>query len=282
MKLLDPKADLTFKRVFADHPHLLIDLLNSILPIDFPIKEIEYLPTELLTNDPQNKLSIVDVKCIDQSGRKFIVEMQVAFVSDLFKRLIYNASKVISKDLTRAQKFDHLKPVYMLCFLDSIMDKQTDVWFHHYAISHKSLPNRTMSGVDWFFIELPKWKKSINFNYKHKRDLWLTFLSDPDKLKKMYSTKEIEKFEELSEALDLINASKYTEAQIRGIEHYLDTMRYNNTLLEGTRKDTLNEVLAIMSDIKNGVPVDEIALKYEVDVSYVVQLKEKIGVAEKG
>ena len=37
----------------------------------------------------------------------------------------------------------------------------------------------------------------------------------------MYSTKEIEKFEELSEALDLINASKYTEAQIRGIEHYL-------------------------------------------------------------
>jgi hypothetical protein len=139
-----------------------------------------------------------------------------------------------------------------------------------------------MSGVDWFFIELPKWKKSINFNYKHKRDLWLTFLSDPDKLKKMYSTKEIEKFEELSEALDLINASKYTEAQIRGIEHYLDTMRYNNTLLEGTRKDTLNEVLAIMSEIKNGVPVDEIALKYEVDVSYVLQLKEEIGVAGKG
>lgn len=40
----------------------------------------------------------------------------------------------------------------------------------------------------------------------------------------MYSTKEIEKFEELSEALDLINASKYTEAQIRGIEHYLDSI----------------------------------------------------------
>lgn len=56
-------------------------------------------------------------------------------------------------------------------------------------------------------------------------------------LSKMYSTKEIEKFEELSEALSLINASKYTEAQIRGIEHYLDSMRYNNSLLEGTRRD---------------------------------------------
>lgn len=282
MKLLDPKADLTFKRVFADHPHLLIDLLNSVLPIDYPIKEIEYLPTELLTSDPFDKLSIVDVKCIDQSGRKFIVEMQVAFISDLFKRMIYNASKVISKDLTRAQKFNQLKPVYILCFLDSIMDKQTDIWFHHYDISHKSLPNRTMRGVDWFYIELPKWKKSINFNYQHKLDLWLTFLSDPEKLSKMYSTKEIEKFEELSEALDLINASKYTEAQIRGIEHYLDSMRYNNSLLEGTRNDTLNEVLSIMAEIKNGSALDEIALKYGVDIAYVIQLKDKIGEIGKG
>ena len=93
----------------------------------------------------------------------------------------------------------------------------------------------------------------------------------------MYSTKEIEKFDELSEALDLINASKYTEAQIRGIEHYLDTMRYNNSLLEGTRRDTLNEVLAIMEEIKNGSAPDEIALKYGVDIAYVIQLKDKIG-----
>lgn len=93
----------------------------------------------------------------------------------------------------------------------------------------------------------------------------------------MYSTKEIEKFEELSEALDLINASKYTEAQIRGIEHYLDSMRYNNSLLEGTRNDTLNEVLSIMAEIKNGSAPDEIALKYGVDIAYVIQLKDKIG-----
>ena len=92
----------------------------------------------------------------------------------------------------------------------------------------------------------------------------------------MYSTKEIEKFEELSEALDLINASNYTEAQIRGIEHYLDTMRYNNSLLEGTRNDTLKEVLLIMAEIKNGSALDEIALKYGVDIAYVIQLKEQI------
>jgi hypothetical protein len=59
-------------------------------------------------------------------------------------------------------------------------------------------------------------------------------------------------------------------------------MRYNNSLLEGTRRDTLNEVLAIMAEIKNGVSVNEIALKYGVDISYIVQLKEEIGGAGKG
>lgn len=33
MKYLDPKADLTFKRVFGEHPDLVMSLLNALLPI---------------------------------------------------------------------------------------------------------------------------------------------------------------------------------------------------------------------------------------------------------
>lgn len=133
-----------------------------------------------------------------------------------------------------------------------------------------------MYGVDWLFIELPKWKKSFNFKPLHKRDLWLTFLSDPSKLKNMYTKEEIDKFEELSEALDLINASQYTEAQIRGIEHYLDSMRYNNTLLDCTRKDTFKDVLSILHAFKSNCSLEEISAKYNVDVAYLLQLKEEI------
>ena len=32
-KYLDPKADLTFKRVFDEHPNLVASLLNSLLPL---------------------------------------------------------------------------------------------------------------------------------------------------------------------------------------------------------------------------------------------------------
>lgn len=50
MMYLDPKADLTFKKIFAKHPDLLISLLNSLLPLsdEEQIVEIKYLPTELV------------------------------------------------------------------------------------------------------------------------------------------------------------------------------------------------------------------------------------------
>ena len=33
MKYLDPKADLTFKKIFGNHPARLISLLNALLPL---------------------------------------------------------------------------------------------------------------------------------------------------------------------------------------------------------------------------------------------------------
>ena len=70
---LDPKYDLTFKRVFGEHPDLLINFLNVLMPLspDRQIKEIAYLPAEQVPDNPAKKNSIVDVKCRDKTGRVF-------------------------------------------------------------------------------------------------------------------------------------------------------------------------------------------------------------------
>lgn len=43
-KYLDPKADLTFKKIFGEHEDLLISLLNALLPLkeDELVEEVEY------------------------------------------------------------------------------------------------------------------------------------------------------------------------------------------------------------------------------------------------
>ena len=83
-KYLNPKADLTFKKVFGEHPDLVMSLLNALLPLDEgkQIEHVEYLTPEMVPENPGKKNSIVDVRCRETGGRHFIVEMQMR--SNLF------------------------------------------------------------------------------------------------------------------------------------------------------------------------------------------------------
>ena len=73
---LDPKADLTFKKVFGEHKELMISFLNAMLPLpdNGQVEWIEYLEPELIPDQPLKKDTIVDVRCRDTRGRQFLVE----------------------------------------------------------------------------------------------------------------------------------------------------------------------------------------------------------------
>ena len=81
-KYLSPKADLTFKLVFAEHKDLMMSLLNALLPLaeDAPIVSIEYETPEMVPERDGGKNSVVDVRCKDARGRRFLVEMQLSFL----------------------------------------------------------------------------------------------------------------------------------------------------------------------------------------------------------
>ena len=84
MKYLDPKADLTFKKIFGNHPKRLISLLNALLPLseEEQIHEIKYLPTELVPQLEGGKNTIVDVLCTSSEA-----DRKTSFSTDSHKRL---------------------------------------------------------------------------------------------------------------------------------------------------------------------------------------------------
>jgi hypothetical protein len=49
MRYLDPKNDLTFKKIFFNHPNILISLINGLMDFtdDRKVISIEYLNAEL-------------------------------------------------------------------------------------------------------------------------------------------------------------------------------------------------------------------------------------------
>jgi len=193
VKYLDPKIDVLFKKIFGENKELLISFLNSLLPLEEgqEIMTIEYLSPEQVPDTMLGKNSIVDVKCIDNAGRSFIVEMQSEWSNIFRKRLLINGAKAVVRQLNkespkdRAKKFDELKPVYVLAIVNSNFTKGKD-WYHHLKIMDSKNPDVVIDGLDYVLLELPNFTPDT-WSYAHKQlaVLWLRFLKEIDSYEKL-------------------------------------------------------------------------------------------------
>jgi predicted transposase/invertase (TIGR01784 family) len=267
-RYLDPKYDLTFKRVFGEHKHLCISLLNSMLPFDEDrrIESIEYQTGELIPIIPALRNSIVDVSCTDNYGRRFIVEMQMEWTELFKKRVLFNASKAYVVQLDKAQSVELLQPVYSLNFVNDNFEKSSimkDEYYHHYKIVNIAHTEKQIEGLEFVFIELRKFKPG-NRAVQKLHDLWLRFLTEIDE-----DTQEAP--EELLENADTQEAVKYMEVAAYTKEQLLiyDQIKIDTLTAHGMAADMRRVAKAegkaegkaevVIDSHKAGLPVDTIA-----------------------
>jgi len=231
MKYLDPKNDLTFKRVFGEHPDLLKSFLNAMLPLneDELIESLEYLPAELVPELPVLKHSIVDVRCIDMKGRQFIVEMQMIWTESFKSRMVFNASKAYVKQLGDAKKYKALQPVYALSLVNEIFNRTSLEFYHHYQIVNIADTSEQLEGLEFVFVELPKFKPQ-NYSEKKMQVLWLRFLTEVNEELQIVP-KEMYENEEIKKALENIQISAFTKAQLESYDKYWDSIRSEVSLI---------------------------------------------------
>ena len=179
MRYLDPKNDLTFKKIFGQNPDLLMSLLNALMPLATgqTIESVEYLAPELVPVIPEFKNSIVDVRCVDNHDRQFIVEMQMLWTPSFKYRVLFNASKAYVKQLGKNKKYESLQPVFSLNLInDTFIDDSTD-FYHHYSIVNIAETSQKLDGLEFVFVELPKFKAQSVVE-KKMAVLWLRFLTE--------------------------------------------------------------------------------------------------------
>ena len=159
-RYLDPKADVTFKKVFGEHKNLVISLLNALLPLDEgkKVEAIEYLPPEMVPETPFGKNSIVDVRCEETGGRKFIVEMQMEWFPDFKQRVLLNSAKAYVRQLPKGNDYQLLQPVYSLNLVNHTFEPDMDGYYHYYHLVHDLDSNKVLDGLHIVFVELPKFK----------------------------------------------------------------------------------------------------------------------------
>ena len=228
-KYLDPKADLTFKKVFGEHKDLVISLLNALLPLDAgnEVDDIEYLSPELVPETPTRKFSIVDVRCHDTQGRQFIVEMQMLWSPEFKNRVMFNASKAYVRQLNKSVDYELLQPVYSLNLVNEVFEQGTDSYYHHYAMVHVEDSDRRIEGLHLVFVELPKFK-AHSFGERKMQVLWLKFLTQIDE-NTSEAPGELLSDPQVRKALDVLEESAFSDDELNTYDKFWDMIRTERT-----------------------------------------------------
>ncbi|MDR2287421.1 MAG: Rpn family recombination-promoting nuclease/putative transposase [Prevotellaceae bacterium] len=246
-RYLDPKNDIPFKRVFGEHPNLLKSFLNALLPFENGqhIVNLNYLPAELVPENAKIKDSIVDVRCTDNYGRQFIVEMQMYWSKSFSKRMVFNASKAYIKQLASGVEYNFLQSVYFLGIINEIFDKKTSEYYHHFkSINCKNSDEVIEEGQEYVMIELPKFTpKSIT--EKRMAVLWLRFLREIKEYEYIEPAVELMENKYIRQAIELCEEGAYNENEKLAYERYWDTIRKEKTALADSRAEGKAEGIEI-------------------------------------
>ena len=229
MKYLDPKADLTFKKIFGNHPQRQISLLNALLPLS-EAEQIHAIESELVPQLEGGKNTIVDVLCTDSRGRKFCVEMQMEWSDAFQQRVLFNASKLYVSQAKKGGKYSELQPVYSLNLINDVFEHDTPDFIHNYRIVHDKDSNKVIEGLHFTFIELPKFAPH-SIADKRMMVLWLRFLTEINS-----NTKEIPadllNDPEIGKAVEELEISGFTDAELRAYDKFWDSVSVERTLLD--------------------------------------------------
>ena len=269
-KYLDPKADLTFKKIFGQHKHLVMSLLNALLPMPdgMEIKSVEYMPTENVPDNPAKKYSIVDVFCTDNFGRNFIVEMQSYWNTEFFARTLFNAASIFTKQLKKGMSFGDLKDVYTLGLINDkkAFNYGNDEYIQEYYLTNKNHPeDDRRTELSMVFVVLPNFKPQ-NRAVKKMHNLWLKFLTEIDENTTDADPELIEN-KDTHEALELLRTSAFSEGEMLAYEKYWLDVSTERSALERERAEGIAEGIK-----QNKINIARMMKQHGDDIGYIAAI----------
>jgi predicted transposase/invertase (TIGR01784 family) len=210
--------------------------------------------------------------------------MQMLWTDSFMSRVLFNASKAYVKQLKTTQDYQLLQPVYSLNLVDDTFIKDRPDWYHHYRIVHALDTGRRIEGLEFVFVELPKFRPQT-MPEKRLQVLWLRYLTEVGE-KSGEVSKELLAQEEVREAVEYVKESGFSEGELAAYDKYWDGVRVERTLLsaataegraEGEAKGRAEGVLigqqkVALKMLRLGHGIEEVAALVELDVDEVRRL----------
>ncbi|MEO5373918.1 MAG: Rpn family recombination-promoting nuclease/putative transposase [Alphaproteobacteria bacterium] len=215
MRFLNPRTDFAFKRIFGseDSRDILISFLNAVLGLSGAdrIVEISIIDPYQAPRIKGWKESFVDVRAKDETGRPFIVEMQVLNHAGFEKRVLYNACKAYVGQIGNADEYRSLVEVIAITITDFIMFRDLAGITSTFRLRASENPDVTHQDMALVFVELPKFTRT-EAELESTLDRWLYFLKEAGSLEVVPKALSVEPA--IDHALQIANKAALTSEEL--------------------------------------------------------------------
>ncbi len=184
MKFVDIKNDIAFRKIFGNEnkKEILISFLNAVLKLENQnrITTITMLNPFQFPIIKGLKVTVIDVKAIDEKGNIFIVEMQLTDKKGLDKRIQYYSAKGYSSQIDSGDEYLKLKPMIFIGILDFKYFDSPNYLSRHLIMDYET-GERKFNDLEFNFIELEKFTKELN-EIDNLVDKWIYFIKNSENL----------------------------------------------------------------------------------------------------
>jgi predicted transposase/invertase (TIGR01784 family) len=178
-RYLDLFVDYAFKRMFGTESSklFLIDFLNAILELKDKIVELTYLDREQLGLTADDRKAVFDVFCIDQAGRRFIIELQQLFQQFFRDRSLYYSTFPIQVQAVKGEWSYELHETITIGILKfNFDDTHPDQLIHRVKLIEEESGQVFNKNLVYVYIETPKFNKKEE-ELNTRLDQWLFVLT---------------------------------------------------------------------------------------------------------
>lgn len=219
MRFIDPKIDFAFKKIFgsSDSKDILINFLNAILYEAQPLIE----DLEIIDSQPENPTlgaqeTRLDVKATINGDRIALVEIQLINVPSFGNRVLYNAAKSYSQQLTGKDRYERLKTVISLKIADFEMFENQPEFMSRFVFQEKEQQFQCPdTAIELVFLELPKFSKELAA-LETTADQWIYFLKNTSTLETVPET--LSAVPEIRKAFKIAREDNFTQEELKELE----------------------------------------------------------------
>lgn len=271
-KILSPKVDFVFKRIFGNEQHLevLISFLNAVLSPKDIIKSVVLNNTNVEKNYIEDKFSILDIKATTDTGEIVNIEMQMKNEYNMDKRTLYHWSKMYSEQMGEGDSYSQLSRTICINLLNFKYLKEKE--YHNiFRVKNVETNEELTDVLEIHFIELLKLKIDEKSKYKNMLEKWLDFINNPTKF--MTFSEHEKEIEIAVKSLSIMSLGK-EERQLYE-KNYTAILEYNNALDKGRAEGREEERIKLVENLLDILDDETISKTTELSLDIIKNLRRK-------